>query len=115
MISQRELVEIISFSVFTFKSTKLPNPLSANVWFAAMNYPSIALYMLAYIISIRRLLPQQTSKVPRNGTKVRSRTIILAVGGQQQCNSMIDCDSFGEDEWLYDYAAPRKKTKTMGA
>lgn len=83
MIAQREIVEIISFSVFTFSSTKLPNPLQANVGFAAMNYPSIALYMLAYIISIRRLLPLTKSKKGQSGSsQLRRVTIILAVGGR---------------------------------
>jgi alanine dehydrogenase len=56
MICQRELVEILSASIFKFEASKIPNPLTANVAFAAMNYPSLAIYMAAYIISIKEII-----------------------------------------------------------
>jgi len=56
LICQRDLVEIVSFSIFPFQGAKIPNPLTANIAFACMNVPSIMLYMVAYIISIKSLI-----------------------------------------------------------
>jgi hypothetical protein len=60
LICQREVVEIVSYTIFPFKESKLPNPLASNTLFSAMNYPSIMLYLVAYIWSIRMILDGTT-------------------------------------------------------
>ena len=52
LICQREVVEIVSYTIWPLKDSRIPNPMAANVIFSAMNYPSIMLYILAYIISL---------------------------------------------------------------
>ena len=74
-------MEIVSFSAFTFDNTKIPNPLTANTVFAAMNYPSIMLYMIVYIISIKKLIPKSLPKKSSNRMGLQRKTVILAVGG----------------------------------
>ena len=65
LICQRDLVEIVSFSVFPFQGAKIPNPLTANTLFTCLNIPSIMLYMIAYIISIKAIIngPHKPKKV----------------------------------------------------
>lgn len=56
LICQREVVEIISYTIWPLKDSRIPNPIAANVIFSAMNYPSIMLYIIAYIISLQTIL-----------------------------------------------------------
>lgn len=92
MICQRDLVEIVSASIFKFQDSKIPNPLSANTAFAALNYPSIAIYMVAYILSIKDMItgPKKkkkkpvTSKATDASESLRQTSVILAVGGEQR-------------------------------
>ena len=62
LICQREVVEIVSYTLWPFKDARIPNPMAANVIFSAMNYPSIMLYILAYIISIQTILESARPK-----------------------------------------------------
>jgi hypothetical protein len=56
LICQREVVEIVSYTIWPLKDSRIPNPIAANVVFSALNYPSIILYITAYIISIQIIL-----------------------------------------------------------
>jgi len=90
MICQRDLVEIVSVSIFKFQDSKMPNPLTANTAFAALNYPSIAIYMVAYILSIKDIIygPKKKKKKSVTATdaseSLRQASFILAVGGEQR-------------------------------
>jgi len=46
-----------------------------------MNYPSIMLYMIVYIISIKKLIPKSLPKKSSNRMGLQRKTVILAVGG----------------------------------
>ena len=98
MICQREVVEIVSFSVFTFNNTKIPNPLTADPIFAAINYPSIMLYIIVYILSIKKLIPKPLQKKnidENNAMTLERKTVILAVGGKQRTSQMIYLETEG--------------------
>lgn len=56
------MVEIVSYTIWPLKDSRIPNPMAANIVFSAMNYPSIMLYILAYIISLQLILESATPK-----------------------------------------------------
>lgn len=74
LICQREVVEIVSYSIWPPSATKIPNPLQANLAFSIMNYPSIMIYVYAYIKSLSTILESSSGNSNQNQAQKRAES-----------------------------------------
>ena len=56
LISQRLIIEIISFTIFLYDDSRIPNFLFSSVTFTGLNLASMLTLMIAYVMSLRIII-----------------------------------------------------------